>query len=101
MDADTVLGAVNVGLLLIVYMYVQRREDMTRAKIEEQDKRIHDVETNYNAKFTAMHDKMTETKEILVEKLTELEGNMRDSNHSLRDAVTKALHDLEAKIKAA
>lgn len=101
MDASTILGAINAGFLVAIYLYIQAREDKTRSKAEALEKRVHEVETNYNAKFAAVHDKIHETELVILEKMGELEGNIRESNHNLQDSVTKALHEIEAKIKAA
>ena len=94
------------------YYFILQREakviDKMDAMHKDQDGRIEKAETeakaireNYNTKFQRVHDTIHETKVSIIESMHAMENNLRDSNHTLAENVTKALNRLEMIVKGA
>jgi len=74
-----ILGLINGGLLIAIYMYIQRREDKVREAIAKVDERVEKVDkendsirVNYIKQFGAVREKINCTEKAILEKITEL-----------------------------
>ena len=113
MDAQTVLWMIGQTVIFLggAYGFVLLRESIVRKEMIEmhkaQDERIastetkaQNIETNYNQKFQNVHDAIHENKLQIIASLHVLEINLRDSNHALREEVSKSLNRMETLMKA-
>ena len=102
MDAQTVLWMIGQTVIFLggAYGFVLLRESIVRKEMTEmhksQDERLakneakaQNIETNYNKKFQNVHDDMHENKSQIINSLHILEINMRESNHALREDISK------------
>lgn len=111
MDATIVFGIVGFIFQLFVligstYAFVLKREAAMVAKMEqmhkEQDERIRenesevrDIKDNYIRKFEKVYKVVGDVKLEIVNVIHEVETNLRESNHTLADNMTKAVNRLE------
>jgi 2-hydroxy-3-keto-5-methylthiopentenyl-1-phosphate phosphatase len=84
----------TVGIIIGVYLYIQMREDKMHQRMNELEKDQADTKSNYNAKFAGVMEKIHTSHEDTVNKVHEVEINVRSSVHSMRDDVTKALNKM-------
>jgi len=92
---EYVLNVFNTALIIAIYLYIQKREDMMHQRINDVEKDMDGVRSNYNAKFQTVHAKIHETEMRIVNSLHEVESNIRSSHHKYGDDMNKALLHIE------
>ena len=110
MTAEMWIGGINAATLIAMYLYIQYREDKITERMNNTEKRISGVETNYNSKFQVVYDnqhhsdmeraqQIKETEGKLYEKISEVEENIRESHHKASELTHKALMSINIAIE--
>ena len=98
MDLGAVIAGINSGLIVAFYLYVQNREDKLRGLISGNEKEVTDVKTNYNAKFLGVHEIIHQVEKNIIGILTANTAETRESNHRMREEVSKALNGIAMEV---
>jgi predicted nucleic acid-binding Zn-ribbon protein len=84
----------TIILVIGVYLYIQKREDKMHQRMNDLERDQAETKSNYNAKFAGVMEKIHTSHEDTVNKVHEVELNVRSSVHAMRDDVTKALNKM-------
>lgn len=96
------IGAFNLAIIIGLYLHVQSREDKQRERMQEMEKEITELRTNYRDRFEKMYDKVDEMERRVMEhtdkKLTEMEERVRTSYHKHSGDISKVLLSIQDKL---
>jgi uncharacterized protein HemX len=96
------IGAFNLAIVIGLYLYIQKREDRQSDRMQEIEKDMSALKTNYLDRFERVHTQAAETERRITEhidrRILETEANIRESYHRNTGEVNKVLLSIQDKL---